>query len=1097
MGPGKKAQAGTGTTTTTSRPRPDWNNLAVLHRNTLAPRANFHVYNTALDALAHDASRARTHPLSGSWHFHHAANPFEAPMGFEDPSFRTTGPVWHLIPVPSMWQLHGYGRGPQYTNVNFPIPVDPPNVPLAENETASYVRKFVVPDSLRPNNGGAAQIRLRFEGVDAAYHVWVNGKEVGYHQGSRNPAEFDITDVLNPQGENTLAVRVYQYCDATYIEDQDQWRMSGIYRDVHLLGFPAESRIEDLFIQTKLDSQYVNADLKVRVDVTGSGELKLELYDPEKKSVVVSDTRSVSGGDGRASVDFSLPVENPHKWTAETPTLYHLVVSLDGTSFVSQRVGFRQVEMKDGLIKVNGKRIVLKGANRHEHHPEFGRAVPYEFMKRDLMIMKEHNINAIRTCHQPSDVRLYDLADELGFWVMDEADLECHGFESICDAALPESDRELPFRERQLLTRTLAAKWTSDNGVWEDAYVDRAIQLVRRDQLHPSVIMWSLGNEAFFGRNHKAMYKWIKSYDDSRPIHYEADIYAETADMYSRMYPPVEEIVDFGKDESKTKPLVLCEYIHAMGNGPGNIKEYVDAFYAYPKLQGGFVWEWANHGLLTKDAATGEPYYGYGGDFDDEPNDGNFVMDGMLFSDHTPTPGLVEYKKGLEPVKVVASTPQKATVANRYDFITLDHLKCSYVILDEGEPTSQAGALEIPAGVQPGTTFELALPSPASALSGEGILQLSFQLRSATAALPADFEVAFAEIALNPGAPIGLLPSLSLGPTDESKLTITETPTLLTIASPTTQWTFSPARGQILSWVKQGVSVLAPEGDSPHHHYHSSAPTFTAYRAPTDNDAPQDGRDWHNRLLHLARAHTTSCTWDDPAANPGNTFTVRVHQRFAPPVLSWCIDMDLTYAFSATGRVSVRARGQPRGQNLPRTLPRLGFSLELAPGWGRGRGLAWYGRGPGESYADSKLAQRAGVYRSDSGLDLLWTDYEFPQESGNRTDTRWVELRGGPGEGEVEFRAQFRDLDLGKEGEAEGKGEGEKRKLFDFCASHYRVRDVERARHPFELRPHRTDNVVLRLDAAHHGLGSGSCGPKTRDEYALRTAPFEFEVVMG
>ncbi|KAI1489922.1 intracellular beta-galactosidase BgaD [Biscogniauxia mediterranea] len=1095
MAPGKKTHPAPGTA---SRPRPDWNNLAVLHRNTLPPRANFHVYNSLRDALAYDTAKARTHSLSGSWNFHHAVNPFEAPMGFEDPSFRTEGPVWHLIPVPSMWQLHGYGRGPQYTNVNFPVPVDPPNVPLAENETASYVRRFVVPGSLRPDgDGDEAQIRLRFEGVDAAYHVWVNGREVGYHQGSRNPAEFDITDVLNPQGENTLAVRVYQYCDATYIEDQDQWRMSGIYRDVHLLGFPAKSRIEDLFIQTKLDSQYVNADLKVRVDVTGSGELKLELYDPEKKSIVVSDTRSVAGGDGRTSVDFSLPVENPHKWTAETPTLYHLVVSLDGTSFVSQRVGFRQVEMKDGLIKVNGKRIVLKGANRHEHHPEFGRAVPYEFMKRDLMIMKNHNINAIRTCHQPSDVRLYDLADELGFWVMDEADLECHGFESICDAALSESERELPFRQRQLLTRDLAAKWTSDNGAWEDAYVDRAIQLVRRDQLHPSVIIWSLGNEAFFGRNHKAMYKWIKSYDDSRPIHYEADIHAETADMYSRMYPPVEEIIDFGKDESKTKPLVLCEYIHAMGNGPGNIKEYIDAFYAYPKLQGGFVWEWANHGLLTKDAATGEPYYGYGGDFDDEPNDGNFVMDGMLFSDHTPTPGLIEYKKGLEPVKVVASTPQKATIVNRYDFITLDHLKCSYVILDEGEPTSQAGTLEIPAGVQPGATFELALPSPSGALSGEGILQLSFQLRSGTAALPADFEVAFAEIPLNDGEPVALLPSLSLAAdaADGQKLTVTETPPLLVIVTPTTRWTFSTVRGQILSWTKHGVPFLAPGDDG------AGAPAFTAYRAPTDNDAPQDGRDWHNRLLHLARAHTTSCTWDDPASpSPSpSPFTVEVHQRFAPPVLSWSLDLDLTYSFWATGRVAVRVRGQPRGANLPRTLPRLGLTMELAPAWGDGAGpLRWYGRGPGESYADSKLAQRAGVHRAPRGADDLWTDYEFPQECGNRTDTRWVEVSAASEKEQervVVMRAQFRDL--------EGKGvredgDGETRRLFDFSASHYRARDVERARHPFELRRrYRTDNVVLRLDAAHHGLGSGSCGPKTRDEYALRTAPFEFEVVMG
>ncbi|CAJ2509422.1 Uu.00g144480.m01.CDS01 [Anthostomella pinea] len=497
--------------------QPDWNNLAVLHRNTLPPRANFYIYNSAQDALTYDDTKSRIHSLSGTWKFNPAQNPFEAPEGFQDPAFSTA--EWADITVPSMWQLNGHGRGPHYTNVNFPIPVDSPNVPFDENETGFYVSKFTVPEGLRDS-----QLRLRFEGVDAAFHVWVNGREVGYHQGSRNPSEFDVTGVVDTTGENTVAVRVYQYCDATYIEDQDQWRMSGIYRDVRLL-----------FIQTALDSEYVNADLKVRVDVAGTGNLKVELYNTAKSTIVATATKSVSDG----ATEFSLPIENPSKWKAETPTLYNLVVSLDDSSFMSQRVGFRHVEMKDGLTKVNGQRIVLKGANRHEHHPKFGRSVPYEIMKQDLMIMKTHNINAIRTCHQPSDVRLYDLADELGFWVMDEADLECHGFESICaypiahhntlisdnltpkQATPPSHPRRepSPFRERQLLTRAEAAKWTSDNPDWTDTYVDRAIAMVRRDQPHPCVIIWSLGNEAFFGRNHVAMYEWIKTHDDSRPVH--------------------------------------------------------------------------------------------------------------------------------------------------------------------------------------------------------------------------------------------------------------------------------------------------------------------------------------------------------------------------------------------------------------------------------------------------------------------------------------------------------------------------------------------------------------------------------------------------
>lgn len=329
------------------------------------------------------------------------------------------------------------------------------------------------------------------------------------------------------------------------------------FRDVFLVGFPQDSRIENVFAQTLFDSSYIDATLKVKITTTGPGNVRVKLLNAQKETLA---SRSVEIGND-PTVEVSIPVEGPLKWTAESPNLYHLVLSLNSEQYVSHRIGFRQVEMKDGLIKVNGKRIVFRGVNRHEHHPELGRVVPLDFLKEDLLIMKRHNINAIRTSHQLNDPRLYDLADEMGFWVMDEADLECHGFETIADAALSSAERKLPFRERQLLTRKKAAEWTTNNPDWKHAYIDRAQHLVKRDQLHPSIIIWSLGNEAFFGQNFKAMYEWIKSYDDSRPIHYEADIYAETMDMFSRMYPPIDEIIKFGEDSSKTKPLVLCEYV--------------------------------------------------------------------------------------------------------------------------------------------------------------------------------------------------------------------------------------------------------------------------------------------------------------------------------------------------------------------------------------------------------------------------------------------------------------------------------------------------------------------------------------------------------
>ena len=673
-------------------------------------------------------------------------------------------------------------------------------------------------------------------------------------------------------------------------------------------------------------------------------------------------------------------------------------------------------------------------------------------------------------------------------------------------------DRALPFAERQPKTRADAAKWTSDNPEWKEAYVDRAIQMVRRDQPHPSVIIWSLGNEAFFGRNHKSMYDWIKSYDDSRPVHYEADIYAETMDMFSKMYPTVDLIVEFGNDKTKDKPLVLCEFIHAMGNGPGNIKEYIDAFYAYPKLQGGFVWEWANHGLLTKDKETGDEYYAYGGDFGDYPNDSNFVMDGVLHSNHTPTPGLTEYKKGLEPVKVISYTARTATIINRYDFITLDHLECKYLILDEGKPTGQSGVLEIPTGVKPGQTTDLALPTPSSTISGEGILQLSFRQRTATASLASEHEIAFEEIPITGSSSSSIPLSLSLSlpnPPKSAKgdeLTVTETSALLTIASPTTTWTFSPIHGRLLSLTKNGTPFLAGAAAA------NSGPEFTAYRAPTDNDEPQDGRDWRDRRLDGAKTQTRGSSWgfaSSPEDKKKDAYEIKVQQRFAPPALSWSIDLDVTYGFQASGALAIRVRGVPRGLNLPKTLPRIGLSFELPRAWAGGSGsgsdstsagkgkpaaVTWYGRGPGESYSDKKLSQRVGVHEV-AAVDELWTDYEFPQEGGNRTDTRWVRFAHEGGEAAV--TAQFVDLSSSSSPSSSSVAGTEKnRKLFDFNASHYRVQDVDAARHPYELHRKKTENVLVRLDAAHHGLGTGSCGPKTRDEYALKCEEFEFEVVL-
>lgn len=481
---------------------------------------------------------------------------------------------------------------------------------------------------------------------------------------------------------------------------------------MNLLAFP-KVHFQDFKIQTLLDSKYEDATLSVEVHMNIKSDVSLKLLDAAGKTVV-SKSQTAS-----PSTTFSLPFQSPNKWTAETPYLYQLILSTSDCT-VQQRVGFRNTELKNGVFLVNGKPVKFRGVNRHEHHPDHGRSVPYEFLKNDLLLMKTHNINAIRTSHQINDPRLYELADELGLWVMDECDLECHGFGEVDITSLDPKYRNSQDIDRIKHRSRSPARWTSDNPAWEEAYVDRARQAIYRDKNHPCVIMWSLGNESFYGRNHQKMYDFIKAYDPTRLIHYEGDYDAQTVDVFSRMYTSAADIIKFATEsETWEKPLVMCEYEHAMGNGPGNLKEYIEAFYKYPRLMGGFVWEWANHvsiatlyinltnwkqGLRTK-SAEGEEYYGYGGDFGDEPNDGHFVMDGLLFSDHTPTPGLIEYSKAIEPVQVLGGTKDKVKIINRYDFATLDHLKCEWTLVSDGSK-KVGNEVKIPKG-----TIMISLPT--------------------------------------------------------------------------------------------------------------------------------------------------------------------------------------------------------------------------------------------------------------------------------------------------------------------------------------------------------------------------------------------------
>lgn len=1003
---------------------PDWSNLSIIHRNTLPPRSHYFLYDSEDDALKAQPRAARSLLLSGLWGFDLSDSPFNGPRGFYKPTFNNA--KWPLVKVPGMWQCQGFGKGPQYTNVNYPFPVDPPNVSYEDNECGRYVTTFAVPEHLKDGD----QWRLRFEGVDSSFTVWLNGEKVGYSQGSRNPSEFDVTSYLDLNSqENYLAVEVYQRCDGSYIEDQDQWWLSGIFRDVWLHSFPS-TRIEDFHVQTILDKDYEHAELAFEAKLNKAGVLDAKLLDEDGK-VIFSDAYTSE----KSSFKCTKHIKSPHKWTAETPYLYTLVLSVSGVH-VAQKVGFRVAELIHGVFCVNGQPVKIRGVNRHEHHPDSGRAVPYDFLKDDLLQMKFFGINALRTSHYINDTRLYDIANEIGLWVLDEADLECHGFGEV--GADP-------------------ASFASDNPDWEEAYVDRARQMVMRDRNQPCIIMWSLGNEAFYGRNHQAMYDEIKRLDPTRLIHYEGDQDAKTADIFSRMYTSVDDMVKYANEEDWKKPFVMCEYAHAMGNGPGAIKEYIEAFYKHPRLMGGFVWEWANHGLKAKNE-DGDDYMAYGGDFGDEPNDGNFVMDGLCFANHGPGPGLWEYGAAIQPMQVLGSKNFEVEIINRYDFLTLDDIDCfAGVVMDREEISGRR--VKLPRGIKPHTKATLVIPDLPRIFSGEAWLQLDFVLAKRTKWAYPGHIVATSQIPLAKPESLALLKGISnpalpgLRRTDDAVHVLLNNGTI---------FGFKTTNGDLFSLAQIG---------RPDYNLISEPVSLDFYRALTDNDRPAHGKEWIDRRVHQTRKHFTRVTTNEH----NGVLKIVVENRIAPPVLAWSVDAVTTYTVTAE-YCSIHIKAEPKGLLLPKTFARFGLTLGLKDV----RIVEWFGRGPGESYIDKKSSQHVNTY--GAVVDNLFTNYEFPQDCGNRTDVRWVEFREEWGVGEKGrlLRARF------------GSHEGA-----SFSAMHYSTADLDKAKHPYELKRVKRDDTIVRLDWYHHGLGTGSCGPATLPKYQLKTdREFDVELLL-
>jgi beta-galactosidase/evolved beta-galactosidase subunit alpha len=1031
----------------TNESRPDWENHEVLHRNRLPARARFTAYPDQASARA-GANSPWELSLNGMWRFHYAPTPVEAPPDFAADTCDDTG--WDQLPVPGNWQMYGYGR-PHYTNVRYPFAIDPPHVP-SDNPTGTYRQHFHLPDEWL-----GRQLILRFDGVDSAFEVYLNGRSVGFSKGSRIPAEFDLTEHARA-GANLLAVRVYQWSDGSYLEDQDMWWLSGIFRDVTLLAAPPAA-LWDLRVDPGLHDDLRTAALRVQASIQGAAgqagryRLELQLLDPSGGTVPgVAAAVDVEAHPGApANAKLLAEVQAPRLWSADDPALYTLLLILRDEQgevvwVVPQMVGFRRVEIRGPQLLINGRPIKLRGVNRHEHHPDLGRAVPRETMLDDVLLMKRHNINTVRTSHYPPHPHFLDLCDVYGLYVIDEADLECHGLRYA----------QPPF-------------FLSDDPGWRDAYVDRMERMVERDKNHPCVIMWSLGNESGFGSNHEAMAAWGRTHDSSRPIHYEGDSHGKVSDVISQMYTFVPEVVAMGQgegdvggegrwsplvrlEEYRDKPFFLCEYAHAMGNGPGGLSEYWDAFWAYDRLIGGCVWEWLDHGIRTT-TPDGRAYFAYGGDFGDEPNDGNFVCDGLLFPDRTPSPGLIEYKKVLEPVRVEAlklgAAAAKLRVHNRYDFLALDHLHTSWQLTEDGAAIA-AGAVTLP-DIGPGASVAIEIPyaAPAPVPGAAYHLTLRFTLARAAAWAEVGHEVACAQFEL----PIETPPAPAVSRAGMAPLQCREAGARLRIHGGATALSFDTASGRIDTWSFAGRPLLL------------AGPRLSLWRAAIDNEARGSGArvayEWRERFLHLVQHRLDSFAWEqlDDAA-------VRVIMRscVAPPVYQAAFDCRYTYTLFGSGDLLLEVQGTPRG-DWPATLPRIGLELTLPGALDR---VVWLGRGPGESYADSKQAAQFGLWRAS--VDELWTPYVRPQENGNRADTRWVALHDTSGTGLL----------------AAGDP------TLDFSAHRFTTEDLDRAEHTYELVPRPT--ITLHLDYRQNGLGSGSCGPGVMPAHQLRAEPFVFRV---
>ncbi|MEM7798429.1 MAG: glycoside hydrolase family 2 TIM barrel-domain containing protein [Chloroflexota bacterium] len=1036
----------------------DWENPELFGINKLPGHVRNISFDTLKEARSGDWQASNwCQMLNGTWQFALYPNPDAVPADFFAADYDISG--WSDIQVPGNWTTQGFDK-PIYTNVKMPIPNTPPFVPKEDKPTGLYRRSFMMPDDWHER-----QVVICFGGVESAFYLWINGEAVGYSQESRLPAEFDISPYLR-SGENTITAMVIRWSDASWLEDQDHWWMTGLYRDVYLYAKPVAS-IFDFYARTELDRDLKDATLHVNARITKIDDRKLDgyvlqmdLYDANGQPVFDTVSKSFLEHDNiLTQCNLKGAVKAPLKWSAEHPHLYTLVISLytKEKAFIealSHKIGFRRVEIVGRELLINGQPVLMKGVNRHEHDPEHGKTISEESMLQDIFLLKQFNLNAVRTAHYPNCQRWYELCDEYGIYLIDEANIETHAvYDRLCH-----------------------------DPHWASAFLDRMMRLVQRDKNHASVIQWSLGNESGYGPHHDAMAHWVRGSDPSRPIHYEGAItrlgsshtkpsndgtaddpwYTGhlATDIVCPMYPSVQDIIDFARSPQADRPLIMCEYAHAMGNSSGNLREYWEAIRAYHGLQGGFVWDWVDQGL-TKVDEKGTSYWAYGGDFGDSINDVNFCINGMIFPDRTVHPAMYEYKYLLQPIWVTALDLNggRFEIYNENYFSDLSGYTGRFEIMVDGEIV-ESEPLELPeVGPLERKKLSVRFKRPDLPPGGEAFINFRFYLKEETPWAEAGHEVAWEQFQLPISAPLPAPPNLSRMPA----LTLHSDDGTISVAGNGFELSFDQAAGQLSSWTVNGAELL------------HSGPQLNVWRAPTDNDGfKTPGVDWRiDKDLYQWKAlgldqlsHTAEGVSVEQVSPQEVRVTIQtvVGSEKKPDAF----EHQHVYTIRGDGSLHLENRLSIAKDVKVENLPRIGLSMRMTAGHER---FKWLGRGPFENYRDRNAAAVIGRY--ESTVDEQYVPYIMPQAFGNKTDVRQLSLSAEDGSG----------LAI----EAVGGT------TMEASVSHYSEDDLYQAYHTNELT--RLDEIIVNLDHTHAALGGASCGPKALEKYYIRPGNYSFGFV--